>query len=45
MYTSPTAGAEGNVNVFVGAPQMEAKDLVKAYLDESVEFKANYCDH
>jgi predicted Fe-Mo cluster-binding NifX family protein len=34
-----------NVNVFVGAPQMEAKDLVKAYLDESVEFKANYCDH
>jgi predicted Fe-Mo cluster-binding NifX family protein len=36
---------QNNVNVFVGAPQMNAKELVLAYLSGSVEFTANYCDH
>jgi len=34
-----------NVNVFVGAPQLEAKELVTGFLDESLSFSANYCDH
>jgi len=34
-----------NVNVFVGAPQLEAKELVKGFLTESLSFTANYCDH
>ncbi|MBN2598211.1 MULTISPECIES: NifB/NifX family molybdenum-iron cluster-binding protein [Labilibaculum] len=34
-----------NVNVFVGAPQLDAKELVKGFLDESLSFTANYCDH
>ena len=33
------------VNVFVGAPQKSAKDLVKGFLDASIQFTANYCDH
>ncbi|WP_372754018.1 NifB/NifX family molybdenum-iron cluster-binding protein [Labilibaculum sp.] len=34
-----------NVNVFVGAPQKEAKELVAGFLNESIEFTANYCNH
>lgn len=34
-----------NVNVFVGAPQLDAKELVKGFLNESLSFTANYCDH
>ena len=34
-----------NVNVFVGAPQLNAKDLVAGFIDGSIDFKANYCDH
>lgn len=34
-----------NVNVFVGAPQYKATDLVRGFLDKSLEFTANYCDH
>ncbi|BAX82506.1 NifB/NifX family molybdenum-iron cluster-binding protein [Labilibaculum antarcticum] len=34
-----------NVNVFVGAPQMGAKELVTGFLNESLSFTANYCDH
>jgi predicted Fe-Mo cluster-binding NifX family protein len=34
-----------NVNVFVGAPQIAAEELVQGYLEETIEFTANYCDH
>lgn len=33
------------VNVFVGAPQLDAKEIVKGFLNESISFNANYCDH
>jgi predicted Fe-Mo cluster-binding NifX family protein len=36
---------ERGVNVFVGAPSMTPEDVVKGFLDESLEFSANYCDH
>jgi len=34
-----------NVNVFVGAPQLSANELVIGFLEKSIEFTANYCDH
>jgi predicted Fe-Mo cluster-binding NifX family protein len=34
-----------NVNVFVGAPQIAAEELVQGYLEKTIEFTANYCDH
>lgn len=34
-----------NVNVFVGAPKQTAKELAQGFLDSSIEFTANYCDH
>lgn len=34
-----------NVNVFVGAPKLSTKELVQGFLEESIEFTANYCDH
>lgn len=34
-----------NVNVFVGAPQLKATDLVNGFLTNSIQFTANYCDH
>lgn len=34
-----------NVNVFVGAPKLSAQKLAEAFLDGSIEFDANYCDH
>jgi predicted Fe-Mo cluster-binding NifX family protein len=34
-----------NVNVFVGAPQLKAADVVNGFLTQSIEFTANYCDH
>jgi predicted Fe-Mo cluster-binding NifX family protein len=53
--TDVLAGGMGNraiqhfnqhgVNVFVGAPQFKAEDLVNGYLGKSIEFSANYCDH
>jgi len=36
---------QNGVNVFVGAPKMNATDLVKGFLDQTVKFAANYCDH
>lgn len=33
------------VNVFVGAPQMSAEELVRGYLDGTLSFTANYCNH
>lgn len=34
-----------NVNVYVGAPTLEAKELVKGFLDKSISFTANCCNH
>jgi predicted Fe-Mo cluster-binding NifX family protein len=34
-----------NVNVFVGAPQLEATALANGFLNDSIEFTANYCNH
>lgn len=36
---------ERGVNVFVGAPSLTAEELVKGFLNESLTFAANYCDH
>lgn len=53
--TDVLAGGMGNraiqlfnqhgVNVFVGAPQLKAEELVNGYLAKSIKFSANYCDH
>ena len=34
-----------NVNVFVGAPQLTATELASGFLNKSIVFTANYCDH
>ena len=36
---------QNNVNVFVGAPKLKADDLVEGFLNKTIEFSANYCDH
>lgn len=36
---------QNGVNVFVGAPKLSAKELIEAYLQNSLTFSANYCDH
>lgn len=33
------------VNVFVGAPQLPAINLVEGFLNKTISFNANYCDH
>jgi len=53
--TDVLAGGMGNraiqifnhhkVNVFVGAPKLKAEELVNGFLNESIQFNANYCDH
>lgn len=34
-----------NVNVFVGAPKLQASEIANGFLTKSIEFTANYCDH
>lgn len=34
-----------NVNVFVGAPKILAKELALGFIEKTIEFTANYCDH
>ncbi len=34
-----------NVNVFVGAPKLKAEELVNGFLNDTIQFTANYCDH
>ncbi len=36
---------EQGVDVFVGAPKLSAKELVEGYLEKTLNFTANYCDH
>ena len=33
------------VNVFVGAPKLSPGELVEGFLNKSLKFAANYCDH
>jgi predicted Fe-Mo cluster-binding NifX family protein len=33
------------VNVFVGAPTLRAEELASGFLEGSLTFTANYCDH
>ena len=33
------------VNVFVGASQLPAKELVEGFLNKKLSFASNYCDH
>ena len=34
-----------NINVFVGASQMDSKELVNGFLNGTLTFSSNYCDH
>ncbi|WP_297089648.1 NifB/NifX family molybdenum-iron cluster-binding protein [uncultured Draconibacterium sp.] len=34
-----------DVNVFVGAPKLSASELALGFIEKSIEFTANYCDH
>ncbi|MGF7138985.1 NifB/NifX family molybdenum-iron cluster-binding protein [Roseimarinus sediminis] len=36
---------QNGVNVFVGAPQLEARRLVESFFNQTISFTANYCDH
>ncbi|MBN2261336.1 MAG: NifB/NifX family molybdenum-iron cluster-binding protein [Prolixibacteraceae bacterium] len=36
---------ENGVNVFVGAPQLSARNLIDGFLNNTIRFNANYCDH
>jgi len=53
--TDVIAGGMGNraiqlfnqhqVNVFVGAPKISPAELTRGFLDKTLQFSANYCDH
>ncbi|MFA9391814.1 MAG: NifB/NifX family molybdenum-iron cluster-binding protein [Prolixibacteraceae bacterium] len=36
---------QAGVNAFVGAPQLAAKHLLDGFLNQTIQFSANYCDH
>lgn len=36
---------QAGVNVFVGAPQTQGRQLAEGFLNKTIEFTANYCDH
>ena len=36
---------QSGVNVFVGAPRMNAKELTLGLLNNTLSFTANYCNH
>ncbi len=36
---------ERGVNVFVGAPKFTPEEIVIGFLNETLTFSANYCDH
>ena len=33
------------VNVFTGAPKVSSQELITGFLNNSLSFTANYCDH
>ena len=53
--TDVLAGGMGNraiqifnhhkVNVFVGAPKLSPVEIAEGFLNETLQFAANYCDH
>ena len=34
-----------NINVFVGAPLLSAKEIVENFLEDKLTLNANYCNH
>ena len=36
---------EQGVNVFVGAPSLSPMEIVEGFLNKTLSFSANYCDH
>ena len=36
---------KSGVNVFVGAPQLSPKNLAEGFVNNTIAFNANYCDH
>ncbi|MEN8203020.1 MAG: NifB/NifX family molybdenum-iron cluster-binding protein [Bacteroidota bacterium] len=36
---------QSGINVFVGAPKLSVEELINGFLDGSLTFAANYCDH
>jgi len=34
-----------NINVFVGAPQKDSKEIVNDFINDKLNVGANYCDH
>lgn len=34
-----------NINAFVGAPKSTSAEIIEAYLNETLSFTANYCNH
>lgn len=36
---------KAGVNAFVGAPQLPAESLVSGFINQTIQYKANYCDH
>jgi len=33
------------INVFVGAPKLPARELIEGFMNNTLTFSANYCDH
>jgi predicted Fe-Mo cluster-binding NifX family protein len=36
---------KAGVNVFVGAPKLSAQNLIEGFINQTIQFTANYCDH
>ena len=36
---------KAGVNVFVGAPQLAIRNLIDGFVNKTISFSANYCDH
>jgi predicted Fe-Mo cluster-binding NifX family protein len=36
---------DNKVNVLLGAPKIKAGDIVQGFLNKSIEFTGNYCNH
>ncbi|MCK5137466.1 MAG: NifB/NifX family molybdenum-iron cluster-binding protein [Bacteroidales bacterium] len=34
-----------NVNVFVGAPKLSPEEITEGFLNKTLQFSTNYCDH
>lgn len=36
---------KAGVNAFVGAPQINARNIIEGFINKTIQFSANYCDH